>query len=155
MSPNFGLDRAPIDLRGLDGVMAGSEMQAQWEAADSLVLTVRPSPAMVGESRRAVARFCHDLGLDALSDDLQLLVSELMTNAYRHARHRITLHAIYDGDGVTVAVTDDNAGDHPVRIEVQDASSETGRGLQIVDALAGSWGITSRADGKSIWFRLP
>ena len=135
--------------------MTGSGTQAQWAVPDSLVLTVRPSPAMVGESRRAVTRFCHDLGLVEIVDDLSLLVSELMTNAYRHARQRITLHAIYDGDGVTVAVTDDNAGDHPVRVEAQDASSETGRGLQIVDALAGSWGITSRADGKSIWFRLP
>jgi hypothetical protein len=58
--------------------------------------------------------------------------------------------------GATFSVTDG----HPVlRSPVGPAHSDTlaesGRGLQIIAAIADDWGIRTMAGGKQVWFTLP
>ncbi len=81
-----------------------------------------------------------------------LLSSELVTNAYLHARSdtRVTVHT--DGQVVRVEVFDLGAGG----VELLSPSSEEtfGRGLQIVDALADRWGHDSGSEGNRVWFEL-
>lgn len=45
-------------------------------------------PIEVGRARAVVREQLHDWGLDALADDTELMVSELVTNAVRHAHGR-------------------------------------------------------------------
>lgn len=83
-----------------------------------------------------------------------LLVSELITNAVRHARDT---HAI---------ALDLEIGEARLRIEVQDADprwphrripgrlDESGFGLVLVDALADQWGVRDTATGKAVWAEL-
>ena len=87
-------------------------------------------------------------------EDAVLLVSELVTNAVRHARDT---HAI---------ALDLEIGETWLRIEVQDADpcwprrrtpgrlDESGFGLVLVDALADTWGVRDTATGKAVWAEL-
>lgn len=86
-----------------------------------------------------------------------LLTSELVANAVVHTTGPVTL-SVQDGIGqVRVEVVDGDS--RPLR-QPGDPGSETaesGRGLQIVDALASAWGSDHRPDaaGKTTWFELP
>ena len=83
-----------------------------------------------------------------------LLVSELVTNAVRHARNTYAI-------GLDLEI-----GETWLRIEVQDADprwpqprtpgrfDESGFGLVLVDALAGKWGVRETATGKAVWAEL-
>ena len=83
-----------------------------------------------------------------------LLVSELVTNAVRHAR------------GTDVIMVDLHAGRTWLRIEVQDTDrhwpqpripdgfDESGFGFILVDALASSWGVRETEAGKAVWAEL-
>ena len=83
-------------------------------------------------------------------ETVQLLLSELVTNAVLHAASepKVAISVLRDRvhieifDSSTDAVTPRDAG----------GKDESGRGLGIVDALAQSWGTTSLPDGKVVWF---
>ncbi len=85
-----------------------------------------------------------------------LLVSELVTNAIRHAQPPLELHAAANGTGVRVEVRD-GATDPPVLTtseRVDTSLSEGGRGLHLVASLSDRWGWHGHADGKAVWFEL-
>ena len=89
-----------------------------------------------------------------IEDTAVLLVSELVTNAVRHAQDT---HAI---------ALDLEIGATWLRIEVQDADphwphrrtpgtfDESGFGLVLVDGLAANWGVRETATGKAVWAEL-
>jgi signal transduction histidine kinase len=102
-------------------------------------------------ARRFVTRGLHEVlapDQQALSDDLALIVSELVTNSVRAHARTIDVEVRVDDDAVEVAVTDDAAGWPSIRIAESD--SLDGRGLGIVDSLADSWRTIPRANGKSV-----
>ncbi|MFG2945430.1 ATP-binding protein [Streptomyces adustus] len=87
-----------------------------------------------------------------------LLLSELMTNAYRHARvpagRQIRTLCLLQDDRLRISVTDAN-GTLPTPRETA-PEHESGRGLALVAALADGWGAQPRAGGigKTVWFEL-
>ena len=84
-------------------------------------------------------------------DIVELLVSELVTNAVLHAHTEIELTVRDLGDCIRVEVSDDS----PRLPELHPAGlTESGRGLQIVDALASRWGTEGRTGGKTVWFEV-
>lgn len=91
-----------------------------------------------------------------LRDDAALLVSELMSNTVRHGGETALLTVTLRDGLLTVAVHDDGAGLPEMHDEVPDLSTTSGRGLQIVDRVADSWGVDLDAGGpgKTVWFRL-
>ena len=122
---------------------------------DELLLRLWPSAATVGEARHAVGQFCRDGRHDVLADDAELLTSELMSNACRHTAGLITLLALRNTKGLVVTVSDDNVLKTPLRAMPHDPDRVSGRGLLLVDTIAGAWGTAPHVDGKSVWFRLP
>jgi anti-anti-sigma factor len=93
---------------------------------------------------------------DEVIDDLALLVSELVTNSFRHARIEsgapIGVRVQRTGTGVRVEVSDAGAGDLP---EVRKPSGEGGWGLRIVQELSNDWGVARAADGGAVvWFEI-
>jgi anti-sigma regulatory factor (Ser/Thr protein kinase) len=86
------------------------------------------------------------------ADEVTLLVSELASNAVRHAKSPFTVSVSCDGTIVRVEVTDDSP-EVPVR-RAPTVDAVTGRGLLIVEALASSWGVEPSDSGKTVWFEI-
>jgi hypothetical protein len=91
--------------------------------------------------------------LSDLSDDVLLIVGELVTNAILHAEPPITLVLNPSGHGVRVEVIDTS----PV-MPVTPSFNETrtsGRGLAIIAAISAQWGAQPLpSGGKSVWARV-
>jgi anti-sigma regulatory factor (Ser/Thr protein kinase) len=122
-----------------------------------VVLRLWPVPSACAEARHAVREFCMAGSLEHIADDAELLTSELMTNASRYASDTslITMLAIHEGDALIVTVRDDYEITRDLAASYPDAMAESGRGMFVVDQIAGDWGTTRHDGGKSVWFRLP
>jgi anti-sigma regulatory factor (Ser/Thr protein kinase) len=91
-----------------------------------------------------------------LMDDALVLVSELVTNAVSHGEPEITLRVRREPPGIGVEV--DDAGTDLPRIArpKPHGLATSGRGLQIVEAIADDWGVILHRStpGKTVWFEL-
>jgi anti-sigma regulatory factor (Ser/Thr protein kinase) len=105
-----------------------------------------PSPPQIAAARHFALAAAEHLGCCAA--DLSLVVSELATNACVHARSPFTVTVNRQGTGIVVEVADEDPGPVTVRHLTKGAS---GRGMQIVAAVAKDWGVTSHPSGKSVW----
>ena len=116
-------------------------------------------PGQVAVARRLLRGYLSDRqGIDSAdSHDVPvLLVSELVTNAIRHAQPPLVLRAAARGTGVRVEVHD-GAVDPPVlapQTPPDEPPPESGRGLYLVASLADRWGWDGHAAGKAVWFEL-
>jgi DNA-binding NarL/FixJ family response regulator len=81
---------------------------------------------------------------------VELLTSELVTNAVRHAHSAARVAVEVVGAKVRVSVTDDGPGVPATAKPSPD--SESGRGLELVDGLADRWGVIELEVGKTVWF---
>jgi anti-sigma regulatory factor (Ser/Thr protein kinase) len=88
---------------------------------------------------------------DDLLYDILLVTSELVTNAVRHGGRRCHLHLEKTPEHLRIEVSDGSA----VLPQPREDADEGGRGLAIVDAVAGGWGVSERDDGKSVWAKWP
>ena len=114
-----------------------------------------PTASAPATARAHVSAACRGRLSAEATEAARLLVSELVTNCVLHAPSMITLAIDCDDRHVAVAVGDDGEGLPEVRTLVSDDDTH-GRGLQLVNALAGEWGIDPSDDGgKIVWFRLP
>ena len=93
-------------------------------------------------------------GLESLVDDVQLGVSELVTNAVKHAQTEVELTLRLEGKLVVEVRDQDPDLRHPATPS-RDLLSTSGRGLQIVAAVSNDWGIRSVEGGKAVWFAVP
>ena len=89
-------------------------------------------------------------------DRLRLVVSELVTNSYRHAglsRHdQVTVHARLDGGKLCAEVVDAGPGfRRPERFEPKDTPG--GLGLYLVDRSVDRWGVT-RDPWTRVWVEI-
>ncbi|MFE0515176.1 SpoIIE family protein phosphatase [Streptomyces sp. NPDC058964] len=121
------------------------------------VLSVaQDEPERIAETRQHVRELLHDWPSAEQVDTAVLLVSEMVTNVLVHT----------DADALLVAEVAGEAGDRRIRVEVTDAGDDlphlrrpgelasSGRGLVLMELLAGAWGVDPRGEGKSIWFEL-
>jgi anti-sigma regulatory factor (Ser/Thr protein kinase) len=105
-------------------------------------------PSSVGELRRHAAAFAVGQGAsEAMTDAVELAVSEAVTNVVIHAYvgrepGPVTVRCEGDGEGMIVEVGDEGVGIAPRR-----DSPGVGHGLALVGALAASLDVARRADG--------
>lgn len=85
-------------------------------------------------------------------DAALLLVSELVGNAYRHARAELWLGLYRMPGGVRFTVRDGDPAP-PVR-RTPDMAGGGGFGLRLLDGLADRWGWYPDTDGKCVWAEL-
>jgi anti-sigma regulatory factor (Ser/Thr protein kinase) len=115
---------------------------------------LRPVPESVGEARRLVRAALEAGGAAVDADVAVLLTSEVVTNALLHARSPMILSIYVERNAIRVAVHDGS----PASPQLRDYSptAATGRGLQLVEALASEWGLESgdNGTGKWVWFEL-
>ena len=84
-----------------------------------------------------------------------LLTSELVSNALLHARTEVDLRLVMEASGVRVEVHDGGVRRPPLSPAPAPPAATSGRGLMMVEALAGRWGVDGADDGKTVWFELP
>ncbi|WP_405423192.1 SpoIIE family protein phosphatase [Streptomyces erythrochromogenes] len=111
-----------------------------------------PEETAPGRARRFARRALTRWGLEELSDSLELLVSEVVTNAVRYAERPVTLRLLRT-DVLRCEVGDDSP-QLPRQRRARD-TDEGGRGLFLVNRLARRWGATRLSSGKVVWFELP
>ncbi|MFE2245170.1 SpoIIE family protein phosphatase [Streptomyces virginiae] len=111
-----------------------------------------PEETAPGRARRFARRALTRWGLEDLSDSLELLVSEVVTNAVRYAERPVTLRLLRT-DVLRCEVGDDSP-QLPRQRRARD-TDEGGRGLFLVNRLARRWGATRLSSGKVVWFELP
>ncbi|MGV9311786.1 ATP-binding protein [Streptomyces sp. NPDC003691] len=100
-------------------------------------------------ARRTGRRTALGWGLaEAYGDTLELLIGELVANAFEHGRGNVTLRLRREARHVRVDVTDGLAKAR-LTTSADGALAESGRGLFLVDSLAESWGVTP--DGFGVW----
>ena len=117
-------------------------------------LTLQPRTSVVADARRAVGDWCLGWQLGHLVDSMELLVSELVTNAILHATGPVQVRGDYNGTRVRVEVHDHDPAPPQAHVTPASALDEHGRGLQLVAMLADSWGNIRTSDGKAIWIEL-
>ncbi|MEW2403940.1 SpoIIE family protein phosphatase [Streptomyces sp. NPDC046862] len=108
--------------------------------------------AEVARARAAVREQLHVWGLNTLEDTAEMLVSELVTNAVRHADTRRVGLRLVRGDTLLCEVEDDD----PMLPTLLSAgpADESGRGMRVVSTLAREWGTSRTSTGKTVWFEL-
>ncbi|WUD74630.1 SpoIIE family protein phosphatase [Streptomyces sp. NBC_00510] len=105
-------------------------------------------PAVVSRARALAARQLAEWGLEELRTTTELVVSELVTNAIRHASGPIRLRLIRQS--VFICEVYDGSNTVP-RLRHARTTDEGGRGLFLVAQLTRRWGTRYTADGKLIW----
>jgi anti-sigma regulatory factor (Ser/Thr protein kinase) len=113
------------------------------------------APASVAVARQRLTADLDAAGVvHAAVGDAALVVSELLSNAIRHARPLpgCSLQVAWDvGNGaVEVAVSDGGAPTRPHQAHAS-VSSIGGRGLDIVEYLARTWGVRTDPAGLTVW----
>jgi len=111
-------------------------------------------PRQVAHCRRLVRDTLAAWGLGALTETVELLVGELVTNAIQHAGGEIRLRLQRDPDGgpLLCEVCDDLRT--PPELQAQSATAERGWGILLVNELSRKWGYRRTTSGKVVWFTI-
>jgi anti-anti-sigma factor len=136
-----------LEWVGDPGEVAGASRRLERELA--------PTPEAAAQARHALDGIPTGLPASRVRD-VRLLVSELVTNAVRHAN-------LATGDVIRLVV---DLADHALRVEVHDPgggfepkvpepdpSRPSGWGLYLVSELSDRWGVDS-SDETLVWFEL-
>ncbi|ELS50745.1 SpoIIE family protein phosphatase [Streptomyces viridochromogenes] len=130
-------------LLGRTRVLA-AEQVATWE------LSAEPTAA--GRARALVRGRLTEWGLQELAFTTEVIVSELVTNAYRYAGGPVLLRLIRDGRLICEVSDTSNTSPH---LRQARSTDEGGRGLFLVAQLSERWGTRYGRDGKTIWAEQP
>ncbi|MGW0118774.1 ATP-binding protein [Streptomyces sp. NPDC003327] len=135
------------------------------EVPTSSSMAVPHGPAGVGVARHRMRDELYRSGVsESVVDDAVLILSELLSNAYRHGRP-LGRAERGDGDvlaawrfepsgGLTVEVTDGGGPTRPVP-STPSITARGGRGLNIISALSQDWGVRDSAAGEvTVWARV-
>ena len=113
-------------------------------------------PRRIADARNQLRGLLHDWADADRADSAVLMLSEALTNALVHT----------EGDALAAAEISGEPGHRRLRVEVADRSDElphrrspgemasSGRGLTLLEALADSWGVDPRGEGKTTWFEV-
>jgi anti-sigma regulatory factor (Ser/Thr protein kinase) len=94
---------------------------------------------------------------DSVIDEAEIVVSELMSNAVRHARPLSdgNLRVVWKvKNGVVEVEVTDGGSDSSPRPAPRTVWAPSGRGLRIVRSLAHEWGVTEDRNGSTVWASL-
>ncbi len=112
-----------------------------------------PSVDAPATARDFVATKLHGWGIHEAYPDVELLTSELVTNAIRHAHGDVELTMVHlDPDCVRIEVRD--LSDRLPVMRPLETAREGGWGLHIVGRIATRWGLEQRTGEKTIWCEI-
>lgn len=89
---------------------------------------------------------------ESLRDDVELVVSELVTNAVRAASSSVDVSIALENSRIAVRVADRAPGWPQERLAgIHDTG---GRGLTLVSAMSAAWGVRMTETGKIVWAEI-
>jgi two-component sensor histidine kinase len=88
---------------------------------------------------------------EARLHDLEVLVSEIVTNGVMHAATTMELVVELRNDVAHIELVDRDPGEPQIRPET---GADGGFGLRIVAAMARQWGVRRSEDSKAVWFEI-
>jgi anti-sigma regulatory factor (Ser/Thr protein kinase) len=123
---------------------------SQWRAVIDVPASVHGPAA----ARQVVAALLPMWDIGHVTANAQLIVSELVTNAYQHApgADSFELELLGYPERLRIVLADGSAV-RPVIAEL-DETRPTGRGMRIVSSLATEWGAEDHHGGKRVWVDL-
>jgi hypothetical protein len=145
------LRRASVDREVAVHTSFRAALEVAAEAPIPLRVRQRLQPAIHAPrvARELAADACSDWDLLGAATSAQIVSSELVTNAVRHAGTVMDLTVSLRDRHLRVSVRD-----RTVRMARRQSPSESddhGRGLLIVEAVASAWGSAPTPDGKVVW----
>ncbi|MET9874674.1 SpoIIE family protein phosphatase [Actinacidiphila glaucinigra] len=169
---------AGADLERLADRLVAEVSGARWRRDDAVLLLARYEGAVgrgaprtaslhvqrrdlhgVKAARAFVDRQLRSWELTGLSETLQLIASEIVTNALVHAGSDVDVRLRAFEDHVRLEVRDSDGNPpvpSPLALDAErNAEAEHGRGLLIVEALAGQWNTSPNGRGKTVSLDLP
>lgn len=123
-------------------------------SATGEVRSLRLGPESI--SARIARRFAIDAGAEwhlpaTVTDQVQLVVSELVTNAVLHARTAIQLRLALLDRQIRVEVHDESPTAPDLTAPARSVLADHGRGLTTVQGLTDEIGIEQNERGKAVW----
>ncbi|NKZ09140.1 ATP-binding protein [Actinomadura latina] len=114
-----------------------------------------------GEGGRRARRTVRDLAAKVIAaedvlDDVELMTAEAVANAVLHGSGLVTVTVATDGRALRVEIADDG----PAHTDEAGADPhgrrrlDHGRGLTVIDALAGEWGLDQCPGRTRLWFTV-
>lgn len=103
-------------------------------------------------AKDAIGRLLNRSVRPSLCDDVELIVSEFVTNAVRAGSETVHVSIRHDGDVIEIRVRDEADGWPEQRHAAVD--DPTGRGLPLVSAVSRRWGVRLADRGKVVWAEL-
>jgi hypothetical protein len=131
-----------------------------WDSPSAVGCTLSRGPQSARAARRLTRNTLRDWGLAFLADDAETIVGEFVANALTHGaaaeltrkqpRQNLGLRLLRRNGEVICAVLDPS--DTAPVLKAPASAEESGRGLQMVDALSDVWGWSPVAGrGKAVW----
>ncbi|WP_445515396.1 ATP-binding protein [Streptomyces sp. NEAU-174] len=130
----------------------------------SSTMAVPHGPAGVRAARQRMRLDLSRTGVsDSVIDDAVLILSELLSNAWRHGRPWRSDHGggtvraawtVDEDDRLTVEVTDGGGPTRPLPANPS-VTARGGRGLNIIMSLAEEWGVRDEIGEVTVWALLP
>jgi anti-sigma regulatory factor (Ser/Thr protein kinase) len=124
---------------------------ANLPAADRRTLSLEPAVTAPARARAAVGEAVAAWGLTDLSFPTELIISELVSNAVRHAAPPVDLLVRRTTSGLCVAVRDRNPVPPAAPVARPDAGALGGRGLYLIATTASRWGYLVGSADKVVW----
>jgi len=112
-----------------------------------------PTPEAPTAARELVDEACQSWRVSALTEDAEMIITELASNAVRHAGTELEVVATLRERFLHLSVRDHSAR-FPRMILPDLETGVGGRGLLLVDAVAASWGSMPTPGGKVVWATL-
>jgi anti-sigma regulatory factor (Ser/Thr protein kinase) len=112
-----------------------------------------PTPDASRKARNWIYRAMDLWDIDDRDGVIDVLTSELVTNAVRYAGSRqLLLHLAWELGRLRVEVEDDGTG--TIDLKPADPNRGDGYGLLLVQRLSAAWGWEPTPEGRRVWFEV-
>lgn len=125
---------------------------AMANGSQELVALALPAESTAPRAARAFVRDMLRTDEAAFVSSVELLVSEVVTNAVVHTASAPRIEVVASDASVRVTVHDDDP--RLPRMRVPDLERPGGRGLHLLEEVASRWGAEPDARGKVVWFEI-